>query len=185
VARVPAMFKDIDNVIILNVYKPEQWHDFFLLVGGGAAALAGLVFVAMSISLDAIIQDSTHRHRAIGTLAGFTAAFMICALALIGEQTSQTIGVGWLVVSGIAGAVYINGYVEAMRTGRSSAGLNLSRLVPGTACYVAQMVGSSLLIAGYISGLYIAAVAMVIYFAFMVSGAWLLIVGARQSRTNQ
>jgi len=32
----------------------EQWHDFFLMVGGGAAALAGLVFIAMSINLSII-----------------------------------------------------------------------------------------------------------------------------------
>jgi hypothetical protein len=27
----------------------DKWHDFFIMVGGGAAALTGLVFVAMSL----------------------------------------------------------------------------------------------------------------------------------------
>jgi hypothetical protein len=36
---------------MLHVYQPEQWHDLFVMVGGGAATLAGLVFVAMSLNL--------------------------------------------------------------------------------------------------------------------------------------
>ena len=28
------------------VYKPGEWHDFFVMVGGAAAVLTGLVFVA-------------------------------------------------------------------------------------------------------------------------------------------
>jgi len=45
----------------IDIFKPEQWHDFFIMVGGGAAALAGLVFVAMSINLTTIAQDPTHK----------------------------------------------------------------------------------------------------------------------------
>lgn len=46
----------------------EQLHDFFIMVGGGAAALTGLVFVALSLNLEIIVKDLTHRNRAIGTL---------------------------------------------------------------------------------------------------------------------
>ena len=61
----------------------DEWQNFFLMVGGGAAALAGLVFIAMSINLSIITQDATHRNRAIATLTGFTAVFMVCAFVLI------------------------------------------------------------------------------------------------------
>ena len=77
----------------------DQWNNFFLMVGGGAAALAGLVFIAMSINLPIITRDATHKNRAIATLTGFTAVFMICAFALIGNQNYQWIGVEWLVVT--------------------------------------------------------------------------------------
>jgi hypothetical protein len=73
----------------MDVYRPEQWHDFLLMVGGGAAALAGLVFVAMSLNLAVILQDPTHRFRAIGTLAGFVSVFTICALVLMGGSESS------------------------------------------------------------------------------------------------
>jgi hypothetical protein len=38
-------------------------------------------------------------------------------------------------------------------------------------------VGAVLLITGHVAGVYVAAVAMVVLLAFMISGAWLLIVG--------
>jgi hypothetical protein len=166
------------KVLALDVYRPDQWHDFFVTVGGGAAALTGLVFVAMSLNLGVIAQDATHRYRAIGTLAGFTAVFMICALALMGGQNHVAVGIEWAVVAGIAAFVYVYGYIQAIRRGASSVGLQLRRLVTGTACCVAEVAGAVVLILGYVAGLYVAAAAMVIMVGFMISGAWLLIVGA-------
>ena len=167
-----------------DVYRPDQWHDFFIMVGGGAAVLTGLVFVAMSLNVNVITQDATHRYRAIGTLTGITAAFVICSLALLGHQDHYSVGIEWMVVAAIAAGVYLYGYVQATRLGGSVAWLRLHRVVSGTACYLAEVVGAALLIAGQITGLYIAAAAMIIRLAFMVSGAWLLIVGmsARQSK---
>jgi len=91
-----------------EVFHPELWHEFFVMVGGGAAAMAGLVFVAMSVNLDVVARDATHRYRAIGTLAGFTSAFMICAFGLMGGQGHQAVGVEWLLVAGAAAYIYLH-----------------------------------------------------------------------------
>jgi len=161
----------------VDTYRPELWHDFFVMVGGGAAALAGLVFVAMSLNLDVIAKDATHRYRAIGTLTGFAAAFVICALVLMGGQNHQAIGIEWLIVSVIATVVHVNGYIRAIDTGKSSVGLPLIRLVVGTALYVAEILGAIMLTAGYIAGLFVAAVSLVGLLAYMITGAWLLLIG--------
>jgi hypothetical protein len=79
-------------MIATDIYKPAEWHDFFVVTGGGAAALAGLVFVAMSINLDVVAHNATHRYRAINMLTGFVAAFMICGLALMGGQGHHAVG---------------------------------------------------------------------------------------------
>jgi hypothetical protein len=155
----------------------EQWHDFFVMVGGGAAALAGLVFIAMSINISVITRDATHRNRAIATLTGFTAVFMVCAFALIGNQNHQSLGIEWLAVSLVPTITYIRVYFRARQMGKSSVGLSAGRFIQGTSCYVVQIVGSVLLISGHIAGLYVASVAMVLSFAFFISGAWLLIIG--------
>jgi hypothetical protein len=36
-----------------DIYRPEEWHDFFVMLGGAAAVLTGLVFVALSLNLPA------------------------------------------------------------------------------------------------------------------------------------
>jgi hypothetical protein len=56
-------------------------------------------------------------------------------------------------------------------------GLSITRFILGTSCYLVQIAGSALLIAGYIAGLYLASAAMVLSFSFFISAAWLLITG--------
>lgn len=41
---------------ILNGYDPAAWTTFFTAITGAAAALAGLLFVAVSINLDNILK---------------------------------------------------------------------------------------------------------------------------------
>ena len=167
-------------VIAVDVYRPDQWHDFFIMVGGGAAVLTGLVFVAMSLNVNVITQDPTHRYRAIGTLTGISAAFVLCSLVLMGGQDHRAVGIEWFVVTAVAGIVYVYGYVQAVRLGGSVVWLRQSRVVSGAACYLAELVGAALLVAGHVAGLYIAAVALIIQLTFMISGAWLLIVGVSE-----
>jgi len=100
---------------VTDIYRPYQWHDYFITVGGASAALTGLVFVAMSLNPGVIAQDQTHRRRAVGTLAGFTAIFVICALGVMGGQDHRAIGLEWLTVSAVATVIYVYGYIQAIR----------------------------------------------------------------------
>ncbi|MGD1053594.1 MAG: hypothetical protein ABR950_07170 [Candidatus Dormibacteria bacterium] len=173
-----------------DIYLPEVWGGFFQLVGSGAAALTGLVFVSMSLNLDVIIQDANHRYRAICTLTGLTSVFMICAFAIMGGQNHLAVGAEWAMVASIAAIIYVTGYSRARRAGRSSVGLSFRRLTVGVACYLVQVIGAIVLVSGQTAGLYVASVAMVVNVAFFISGAWLLMVGvqldmARQKRNPQ
>jgi hypothetical protein len=163
---------------------PEQWNNFFVMVGGGAAALAGLIFVAMSIKHEIIIQNTTHKNRAINMLTGFTAIFMASSFALIGSQSLGVLGVEWLLLWLISTIIFIRGYVIAIRAGMSTIGLNMPRLAGATLCYLAEVVSAIFLILGYNSGLYIAAVAIIVLFAFLISGAWLLMIGIYEDRSK-
>ena len=164
-------------MVASGTYHPEQWSNFFILVGTGSATLAGLVFVAMTINLKGVAQDATHRYRAINMLAGFTSVFIISSLALMGSQTYQTIGIEWLIVSLLAAAINTNGYVQAFKLNGSLYALTRFRMVGGSACYLGQIIGSLLLLAGSGAGLFLGAVAMIVNFYFLVSGSWLLIMG--------
>jgi hypothetical protein len=152
------------------------------MVGSGAAALTGLVFVAMTLNLGEIVKETTHKHRAINTLTGFAAIVVICALMLMGGQNYQTSGIEWLIASSIAACIYIYGVTKARMIGRSRFGLGLPRLVFGAALYIVEIIGTILITLGYITGLYVAAIAMVALLTFTITGAWLLLVGVEEER---
>ena len=118
-------------------------------------------------------------------MTGFTAVFMVCALVLMGGQDHRAVGAELLVLSVVAGAVFINGYVQAAKSGRDASRPSLLRTLGGSTCYLAEIVGAVILIAGSISGLYLSAAAIVVNFTFMISGAWLLLVGASQDDADQ
>jgi hypothetical protein len=164
-------------VVKSEVYNPEQWNNFFVLVGTGSAALTGLVFVALSINVKGIAKDATHRYRAINMLSGFTAVFIISSLALMGHQTYRTLGIEWLIVSLLAAAINTNGYIQGYRLSGSRYALGSVRVVGGSACYLAQIIGSLILYFGSSTGIYISSIAVIVNFCFLVSGSWLLIVG--------
>ena len=157
-------------MIALDAYRPDQWHDFFVMVGGGAVVLTGLVFVALSLNVNVVTHDATHRYRAIDTLTAMTGIFVICAFALMGGQDHRAVGIEWLVVAAISIAVYLHGYAQAVRRGGSIVWLRGRRVVVAAVLYLIQLVGAALLVADQIAGLYVAAVAMVAAMTLMISG---------------
>jgi hypothetical protein len=157
-----------------DVFEPAQWSNFFLLVGTGAVTLTGLVFVAMSLNLKAIAVDATHRNRAINTLTGLALVFMRCALVLMGAQNHRAIAAEIFVVAGISAAIFVRGYARAIRL---STGLTLSRIIGGSVAHIAEMFGAAVFFFGHLAGLYIAAVSMVITTCYMITAAWLLVIG--------
>src|SRR5258708_39907660 len=101
----------------MNAYNASQWHDFFFMVGGGAAALTGLVFVAMTLHLSEITSNPVHRHRARTILLGLTAVFIRCALVLMGGQDAHAVALE------LAGVLLVVEYllVSSLRQAASSA----------------------------------------------------------------
>jgi|SRR5579862_6494741 len=166
------------------MYDSSQWSGFFVMLGGGAAALTGLVFVAMSLNVESITNDATHRFRAIGTLSGFLGIFAICALVLMGGQDRAAVGIEWIVVAVLAGAVYLIGYVQAVRLGGSEQARRLDRVFVGMGLYLGQVVGATLLWAGQTVGIYLASIAIIACLIFLTSGAWLLVVGVGRNQST-
>ncbi len=164
-----------------EIYSPERWNNFFVLVGTGCAALTGLVFVAISVNLKDVVKDATHTYRAVNMLTGFTAVFILSSFALMGHQTNQTLGLEWLIVSLLAGAMNTNGYIRGFSLTGSRYALSLFRVAGGSLCYLSQIIGSAMLFFGIGWGIYVGATGLIVNFYFLVSGSWLLIVGTLHS----
>jgi modulator of FtsH protease len=75
----------------------QEWQPFFMTLAGASAALAGLVFVAMSLHPRPILSHPIMRARALGTAFGF---LLGVAWALILLMPARTAPVGsWLLVA--------------------------------------------------------------------------------------
>jgi modulator of FtsH protease len=168
-------------MFVADVFRPEQWNNFFLLVGTGAVALTGLVFVAMSLNLKSIVVHATHRYRAINTLTGLALVFMRCSLVLMGAQNHRSVGAELFVVSGISLVIFAKGYLRAIRM---SDGLRMTRIVGGSLVHLTEMTGAAVFFFGYLPGLYIAAVAIVTSTCYMITAAWLLVIGVFDQKTR-
>ncbi len=92
----------------------------------------------------------------------------------MGGQNYRAIGVEFFVVAGVSAAVFIKGYRKAISM---SDGLRVSRIVGGSLLHATEMVGAAVFFLGHIAGLYIAAVAIVANTCYMISAAWLLVIG--------
>src|SRR2546430_4010051 len=169
----------------LAVYGGAGWHDFFLMVGGGAAALTGLVFVAMSLHLDQIALHAAHRHRARTVLTGLTAVFIRCRLILMAGQSAQMAAAGVILVLLVVQFVLYRSIRQATAASNVPDPALVWRTTGSFACLVLETVGAVGLLAGDARGLYVVSVGMMASFTFMVSGAWLLIVGVRREEAAQ
>ena len=160
------------------MYDPSIWRDYFVMVGGGAAALTGLVFVAMTLHLEDIVHHPVHRHRARTILTGLTAVFLRCGLVLMGGQSGQAVAVELFSVLIVVELILFRSIREAFM---SSDRAVLLRALGSFLCLVTEQVGAALLFFGAIWGLYIVGVGMMASFVFMVTGAWLLLVGVEST----
>jgi hypothetical protein len=163
-------------------YQPEQWQAFFLAVGGGAAALTGLLVVAMSLHLPIISRDPALRHRARSILAGLAGVFMRCSLALMGGQDGRAVAIELFVVCLIVETISLFSYAPVSRLA-SPPRSSLLRTLGVSGCYAVEMLGALLLFLGAGWGLQLAAIGMVANFYFVISGSWLLLIGIHQDET--
>ena len=92
----------------------EGWHDFFVAEAGASAALAGLVFVAVSINVASIVHEPRLATRAGITVTLLLNILLISTVALISQIEPQILGALVLV---IGGALWIFAIVTAARQG--------------------------------------------------------------------
>ena len=73
----------------------ESWHDFYLTAGAAAAALIGLLFVGISINLDAFTTDEGTGIRLLAeqAFANFVFVLVISLMVLIPDQDQISLSI--------------------------------------------------------------------------------------------
>lgn len=81
----------------------DSWHDFFLLAGTAAVTLAGLLFVAMSIHVDALVKPGRgHFLQLSRAVLGSFLFVMFVSLVLLIPHEKRTMVAVQLMVLGVA-----------------------------------------------------------------------------------
>jgi modulator of FtsH protease len=78
-------------------YAADAWETFFAANAGAAAALAGLVFVGVSINVDMIAPSQRLAGRALEAFALLASVLIISVLGLVPEITRTGLGIALLV----------------------------------------------------------------------------------------
>lgn len=89
----------------MSAYDSGAWHDFFVTAGTAAAALTGLLFVALSIQLDRVLGHPEHRFRARGNFFGLTVVMVMALVVLMPGISGPWLAAGLIVPNVAAAAV--------------------------------------------------------------------------------
>ena len=160
----------------MSGFNLDTWHDFFAAQAAAGAALAGLVFVAISINLQRVLTIAAVSGRAIEALTLLTSLLIVGLLALIPDQGTLALGIE-LIVFGLAlTVVLIRVGSGAHNAGGATQRQHLLRIVLGQLAALPIVIAGISLITGDGGGLYwIAFASVVTIFAGMI-GAWVLLV---------
>ena len=156
-------------------YSPVVWHDFFLGTMGAAAALTGLLFVAISINLEQILKYPQLPGRAAGTLGILVSGLVVSGFALVPGQGNRALGIE-IAAAGVVVAVQAISVTHGRGTPDEPQSWLIQHLASLLLPSIAFMVGGVSLIAGGGGGLYWVLAGVLLVFVSASINAWVLLV---------
>jgi modulator of FtsH protease len=156
---------------------PEGWSDFFVATAGAAAALAGLLIVAMTVNIQTILSIPAMTSRAGATIASLVLIVVSAAAGLIPGQAVELLGAEVLLFAVVAAGLAVDAARRMIRAAEPpyrgvtwvKAALAIGQVAPFA-------VGGALLLAGGEAGLYWIAAGILLVFVVSVANAWVLLV---------
>ena len=152
----------------------EEWSDFNVAMAGATAALAGLLIVAMSVNLQAIVASKSLPDRMATALTTLLVALAATALGLAPEQPAWAYGLEVLAGAVIATLFEVRAIGAIMQDEVISTTPRVrSRTVPITA----YLVGALLLLVGSVAaGLWFFAIGAILAIASAILHSWIVLV---------
>jgi len=167
----------------VHAYTPSEWSRFFTAQAGASAALAGLVFVGVSINLRAILETPGLVGRALEALILLVAVLLASVFGLVPDQGRH--GLGWeLLALGVLTWGWVGVLIyrtrpspgETWADGRRASTAFAARIAIMQAATVPPIVAGATLLAGSGGGLaWMVAGTVGGYFAGLFD-AWVLLI---------
>lgn len=152
-----------------SAYSPEAWHELYIMLGGSLAALAGLLFVAMSIQISVIRGILHWRIRAFGNTVALIGLLTEASLVLV-PQDRILLGIEIVVLNlFLLLLVPVRAFVYLARI---NANIPTLRLVCGIIAWSVGALGGASLIAGVGGGMYLVTLSCLSLIWLGVLNAW-------------
>jgi modulator of FtsH protease len=158
----------------VSLYEAGEWHELFVASAGAAAALAGLVFVAVSINVERILSFHGLPERSLQTILLLLAAVVVSIIGLV-PQPTEALGIEILLVSGILVTALLVPTRAAFDTGGNRLWLasRVGVILPGSLPY---LIGAVSLLVGAGGGMAWVALGLIGGMVGAVANAWVLLV---------
>jgi hypothetical protein len=160
----------------MTAYDASEWTDFFVAAAGASAALAGLVFVAVSINVDRILRFAGLPERALATVMLLLSVVLVSLIGLIPGQSRSALAAEFLAV-GLMFTLLILGLTSRSMTTRDK------ELAHAVSHWLLVGLGTVPVVLGAVSlfaeaggGLYWIAGGIVLATTGAVANAWVLLV---------
>jgi len=153
----------------------QGWTDFFVAEAGAAAALAGLLFVAISINLTRILEFRHLPTRAVEALLSLLSVLVVATFALVPGQSpiayGAEIGATGLVMWAIQLVALTRTWQTAHPKARSPMRVLANQLPP-----LPFVIAGVLLAEGHPTAVYWVVPGTLLSFAAGIFGAWVLLI---------
>jgi hypothetical protein len=86
---------------VSTAYAPAEWKDLFVAMAGASAALAGLLFVAVSINVERIVKYEGLPERGIEALTMLLVPLVISIAGLMPAQSHVAFGIELVAITAV------------------------------------------------------------------------------------
>lgn len=161
------------------IFKAEEWHNLYLLIGTATASLVGLFFIATSLHLDDVMRNQILRLRARNVMMAMLLLTVQSSVVLI-PQSPIFLGVE-IIGLNIAIVQFPIGATLRMRKAKSP--IPIVRIGGGMAGCLLAMVGGATLLSKSQPAFYLVAAGNLLLVTILVSNAWALMLGVWETES--
>jgi hypothetical protein len=158
-------------------YDPSEWSDLFVATAGASAALAGLVFVAVSINIERILSFPGLPERSLETLLFLVSVLLISVVGLVPGQGHVALGLELLIVTLAVDAIVLRQpTIQVVEGETMPRRWRAARWALRAVAMAPFLIGAASILTEQGGGLYWVFAGIVLAIAASVANAWVLLV---------